>query len=118
MSITTATDAARHELGGAFAGELIGPDDAGYDNARAVYNAMIDRRPGLIARCASAADVAATVDFARRHELLLAIRGGGQNGGGLGTCDDGVVCDLSPLNDVEVDPDARTVRIGGGATWA
>jgi FAD/FMN-containing dehydrogenase len=117
MSLTTATDAARHELSGAFSGDLIGPDDASYDAARAVYNAMIDRRPGLIARCASAADVAATVDFARRHELLLAVRGGGHTGGGQGTCDDGVVCDLSLMNSVEVDAGARTVRVGGGATW-
>ncbi len=118
MSITTASDTARHELGGAFAGELIGPHDTAYDGARAVYNAMIDRRPGLIARCASAADVAATIDFARRHELLLAVRGGGHNGGGLGVCDDGVVLDLSLMHSVDVDPQARTVRVGGGATWA
>ncbi len=114
---TNAADAARQELGATFAGQLIGPSDAGYDPARTVYNAMIDRRPGLIARCASSADVAATISFARRHDLLLAVRGGGHNAGGLGVCDDGVVLDLSPLQSIEVDPAARTARAGGGCTW-
>ncbi|MFI5003413.1 MAG: FAD-binding oxidoreductase [Solirubrobacterales bacterium] len=119
MSTTTnAAQAARAELGAKFAGGLVGPADPGYEQARAVYNAMIDRRPALIARCAGAADVAETISFARRHDLLLAVRGGGHNGGGLGVCDDGVVLDLSLMQAVEVDPGARTVRVGGGCTWA
>ena len=112
---SAATDA-RHELAG-FAGELIGPEDSGYDAARTVYNAMIDRRPALVARCANADDVAATIAFARRHGLLLAVRGGGHNGGGLGVVDEGVVLDLSLLDTVTVDPGAKTVTAGGGATW-
>ena len=103
--------AAREELVG-FRGRLIGPEDAGYDEARKIYNAMIDRRPALIARCADADEVARVVGFARDSGLLLAVRGGGHNGAGLGTCDDGVVIDLSALKDIEVDPQARTVRVG------
>ncbi len=118
MSVNlSAASTANAELGGSFGGELIGPTDAGYDTARALYNAMIDRRPALIARCADTADVAAVVGFARQHELPLAIRGGGHNGGGLGSVDDGVVADLSLLDTVSVDPDTRTVRVGGGSTW-
>src|ERR1035441_3375785 len=98
---TNAADSARQELGTGFAGELVGPADPGYESGRAVFNAMIDRRPALIARCASTEDVAATIAFARRHDLLLAVRGGGHNGGGLGICDDGVVLDLSRLQSVE-----------------
>jgi hypothetical protein len=115
---TTATPAqlARERLPG-FHGQLIGPEDATYEEARKVYNAMIDRRPALIARCADTDDVARAVGFAREHDLLLAVRGGGHNGGGLGTCDDGVVIDLSLLKDIEVDPDARVVRVGGGCVW-
>ena len=107
---------ARTEIPG-FAGSFTGPDDATYDEIRAVYNAMIDRRPSLIATPADAEDVVKVVTFAASHDLLLAVRGGGHNGAGLGSCDDGVVLDLSNLKDVEVDPDARTVRVGGGCTW-
>jgi FAD/FMN-containing dehydrogenase len=117
MSTTvTPADAARRELPG-FSGRLIGPEDSDYDQERAVFNAMIDRHPAVIARCGGVDDVAAAVGFARGHGLLLAIRGGGHNGGGLGTCDDGVVIDLSQLKGIEIDPQARTVRVGGGCTW-
>ncbi|MFF3658468.1 FAD-binding oxidoreductase [Streptomyces olivochromogenes] len=115
MSITTA-EAARQELK-EFKGQLIGPGDSGYDEARTVYNAMIDRRPALVARCTSAEDVSRVIGFARDHGLPLAVRGGGHHGAGLGVCDDGVVLDLSPLKDIEVDAGARTVRVGGGCVW-
>ncbi|OFW72414.1 MAG: oxidoreductase, partial [Actinobacteria bacterium RBG_16_68_12] len=114
---TTPAQAARGELATTFAGELIGPDDTGYDDARALYNAMIDKRPALIARCSGPDDVAAAIGFARAHDLPLAIRGGGHNGGGLGSVDDGVVADLSLLKTISVDPDTRTVRVGGGCLW-
>src|SRR5215831_1781940 len=107
---------ARGEMPG-FNGRLTTPEDSGYDEARKVYNAMIDRRPALIASCADSGDVAKVVSFAADHDLLLAVRGGGHNGAGLGTCDDGVVLDLSGMKGVEVDPDARTARVGGGCTW-
>jgi FAD/FMN-containing dehydrogenase len=117
MSTTsTPADAIRRELSG-FQGELIVPNHEGYEEARKVYNAMIDKRPALIARCAGPADVALVIRFARDHELVLAVRGGSHNGAGLGTCDGGVVVDLSLLKDIEVDPDARVVRVGGGCTW-
>jgi FAD/FMN-containing dehydrogenase len=115
-SVTTPASAARQELTG-FEGTLIGPEDSGYDEARQLYNAMIDKRPALIARCAGPDDVARAVTFARDHDLLLAVRGGAHNGAGLGSCDGGVVIDLSLLRDVQVDPQARTVRAGGGCTW-
>jgi FAD/FMN-containing dehydrogenase len=114
---TTLDQAASSRLASDFGGDLIAPDDRRYDEARKVYNAMIDRRPGLIARCASADDVATAVDFARREAVLVSIRGGGHNAGGLGVCDDGLVIDLSPMRQVEVDPQRQTVRVQGGATW-
>src|SRR3954469_23714936 len=118
MSTTASeADAARRELGEAFTGELIGPDDSSYEEARQVYNAMIDRRPALIARPGNADEVAQVVNFARDRDVPVAIRGGGHNGAGLGTVDDGIVIDLSRLKRIEVDPEARTVRVGGGCTW-
>ncbi len=110
-------DAAVDAFAAQLRGPLIRPDDPGYDDARKVYNAMIDRRPALIARCANAGDVIAAVAFARAQGLLVAIRGGGHNGPGLGTCDDGLVIDLGAMKGVRVDPDAHTVRVEGGATW-
>ena len=98
-------------------GELIGPTDAGYDTARKIHNAMIDRRPRLIARCADVADVIAVVNFARENRALVSVRGGGHNAAGLGVCDDGVVIDLSAIRYVRVDPKKRTVLVGGGALW-
>jgi len=98
-------------------GELIEPGDTGYDASRKVYNAMIDKRPRLIARCVDVGDVITAVNFARQNQLLLAVRGGGHNGGGLGVCDDGLVLDLSQMKYTRVDPKARTVRAGGGCTW-
>src|SRR5215210_4066067 len=98
-------------------GELIEPGNEAYDEARKVYNAMIDKRPRLIARCADVADVISAVNFARENGLLVAIRGGGHNGAGLGICDDGLVIDLSHMKGVRVDPEKRTARVGGGCLW-
>lgn len=98
-------------------GELIQPDEETYDGARKVYNAMIDKHPRLIARCADVADVITSVKFGRENDMLIAIRGGGHNAGGLGVCDDGLVIDLSPIKYTRVDPSARAVRVGGGCTW-
>lgn len=98
-------------------GKLISPGDEAYETARKVYNGMIDKRPGLIARCVGVADVVSAVNFAREHHLTLAVRGGGHNGGGLGVCEGGLVIDLSGLKEIQVDPAARTARVGGGCVW-
>jgi hypothetical protein len=97
-------------------GELIRPDDPQYDEARAVWNGMINRHPALIARCANVDDVVSSVLFARRHNLMVAVRGGGHNVAGHGTCYGGLVIDLSPMKEVVVDPQARIARAEGGAT--
>jgi len=97
-------------------GRVIGPRDADYDAVRALYNGMIDKRPRLIARCVDAADVIAAVNFGRDRGLLIAIRGGGHNGPGLGSCNDGLVIDLSAMRSVRVDPANRTVRVDAGCT--
>ena len=125
MTTTTSTgldagmldDAAIESLRTGLRGRLIQRSDADYDEARAVYNAMIDRHPALIAQVRDVADVISAVNFAREHHLALAVRGGGHNGPGLGTCDDGIVVDLRNMKGIHVDPKARTVRVEGGCTW-
>src|SRR5208337_4425951 len=97
-------------------GMLIKRGDAGYEDARKLYNGMIDKRPLLIARCVDVADVITAVNFGRDNHLPIAIRGGGHNGPGLGSVDDGLVIDLSTMRGVRVDPDAHTARVGAGCT--
>ena len=99
-------------------GQVIRKGDPTYDEARAVWNGMIDKYPALIARCQGTADVITSVDFAREHDLPLSIRGGGHNVAGTAMCDDGLVIDLSAMNAVRVDPDERTAWVQGGAIWA
>ena len=98
-------------------GELLEAEDADYETVRQLYNAMIEKRPALIARCVDAADVMTAVDFARDNEILMAVRGGGHNGPGLGSCEGGLMVDLSPMNGVRVDPNRRTARVEGGSVW-
>ena len=100
-----------------FAGTLIAPDGAGYDEARAVFNGMIDRRPAIIARCGAVGDVVAVVDFARENSLPLSVYGGGHGVTGSAVVDAGVCLDMRGMRDVVIDPDAATARVSGGATW-
>ena len=104
------------EFRGSLRGSLFEPHDKGYDDARKVYNGMINKHPRMIAQCADVADVIRSVNFARENNLLLAVRGGGHNAGGLGICDDGLVIDLSKMKYTRVDPQAKTVVAGGGCT--
>ena len=110
-------DAAVVELRSKLGDQLITPADAGYADARLVWNGIIDRRPALVARRRGVADVIACVQFAARHEVPLAVRGGGHNVAGFGTCDGGLVIDLSPMKGIRVDPRTRTVQAAGGVTW-
>lgn len=100
-----------------FRGELIEPDSPGYDEARKIWNGMIDRRPAVIARCANVADVIHAVNFARENRLPLAVRGGGHNVTGNAVCNDGVVIDLRGMKGIRVDPESRTAWVDGGCTW-
>jgi len=101
----------------AIKGRVIRPEDAEYESARRVYNADIDRRPRLIVQCADAADVVHCVDYAREDKLLIAVRGGGHSAPGFGTCDGGLVIDLSRMRSVRVDQERRTAKVEGGCTW-
>ncbi len=101
-----------------FAGELIGPDDAGYDQARKLYNGRYDKRPALIARCTSAGDVRAALMYARTYDLVVAVRGGGHSTPGYSSCDGGIVIDTGPMKTVDIDVECRTGRFGAGLTWA
>ena len=113
MTLTTAIDELRTRM----RPEIILPDDPEYDEARALHNAMIDKRPAVIARCRSATDVAAALEFARTSKLTVAVRGGGHSGPGFGSVEGGLVIDLSPMNRVDVDAIRGTARVQGGATW-
>lgn len=111
--MTTSIDRMREQV----RGEVFEPGDDGYDQARSVHNAMHDRRPAAVVRCVDAADVAAVVTAAGENGLDLAVRGGGHSVPGFGTCDGGLVADLSGMRYVQVDPERRRARVGGGATW-
>src|SRR5216683_3387362 len=111
------TETAIQECKNRVRGEVLCPADEGYEVARKVFNAMIDKRPALIARCAGTADVIECVKFAREHNLLVAVRGGGHSVAGLSACDGGLVIDVSATKGMRVDPGRRTVRGEGGVTW-
>ncbi|UNY99263.1 FAD-binding oxidoreductase [Zhouia spongiae] len=104
-------------LKGAVRGQVILPEDNEYAEARKLYNAMIDKKPAIIVKCADVADVIAAVNYAKENNMLVAVRGGGHNGGGLGSCDDGLLIDLSGIKYVHVDTSDNTVRVGGGNVW-
>jgi len=114
----TIADGSIAELAESLSGELIGPSDPGYDEARAIWNGAHDRHPALIARCAEVSDVVRAVEFARSEQLLVAVRGGSHSIPGFSTCDGGIVIDLSPMKAVRVDERARRASAQGGATWA
>jgi FAD/FMN-containing dehydrogenase len=106
-----------HKFRDTLRGVLIEPSDAGYDDARKVWNGMIEKHPALIVRCADESDVIASINFARTERLPIAVRGGGHNVAGFGTCDDGILIDLSPMKKIEVAPAARTAQAQAGLTW-
>lgn len=106
------------EFKGHFEGEVLSPGDGSYDEVRQIWNAMTDRRPALISRCTSPEDVVLAVNFARKHDLLVSIRGGGHNIAGNAVCDDGIMIDLSLMKNVRVDPSARQATVDPGCTLA
>jgi FAD/FMN-containing dehydrogenase len=111
------TDLALERLGNHLHGRLIRAHDSGYDDARKVWNGLIDKRPSLIVQCVDESDVIHAVNFAREHHVLVAVRGGGHSVAGFSTCDDGMVIDLSGMNGIAVDAVARTARAQSGLTW-
>ena len=117
MAIATIDSALLEALDADFSGTVLLPGDDGYDEARQVHNGLVDRRPALIARCQGTADIAEAIGLARASGLEVSIRGGGHNVAGRAVTDGGVMIDLSPMKGIHVDPDARTARAQGGATW-
>jgi FAD/FMN-containing dehydrogenase len=98
-------------------GAIIRPGEASYETARKTWNGMIDKHPALIARCTGVADVTTAVRFAREHDLLVAVRGGGHSLPGFSVCEGGMVIDLSPMKGIRVDPNKRTAVAQAGLTW-
>ena len=117
MAATILDESTLPLIRGRFAGGLLEPGDDGYDEARTIFNAMIDRRPRLIVQCSGAADVVAGILLARETGLPLSIKGGGHGVNGHAVCDDGIMLDLSPMKRIDVDPEARVVRAQAGVTW-
>ena len=124
LKVTTTTgadtvlkDAVVAELRESLRGELLYPSDAGYNEARSIWNAMFDKRPALIVRCAGVSDIISSVNFARTNSIPVAVRGGGHNVAGSGACDGGFMLDMSRLKSVRVDPVNRTARAEPGLTW-
>jgi FAD/FMN-containing dehydrogenase len=117
MTVQRVDQAAVEELRELMTGAVLLPDDAAYDGAREVFNAMIDKRPALIAACTSAADVAAAVDFARATSMPVSIRSGGHGVSGTAIAEDGLVIDMTSMKSIEIDPEARVARVGAGVTW-
>src|SRR5262245_32644127 len=118
ISARTLGEATIQELREALRGDVVTPADPEYDEARRIWNGAHDRRPALVVHCEGAADVIAAVGFARSNNLPVSVRGGGHSIAGFSTTDDGIVIDLSRMNDVRVDPTALRATVGGGAVWA
>src|SRR5438270_1991560 len=117
MATQVLDSAAIEQLDTVMSGPVITPSRPGYEEARKVWNGLSDRRPAVVARCTGVADVIQAVEFARANAIEVSVRGGGHSAQGYGTCDDGLVIDLSPMKGIRVDPVARMVRVEGGCTW-
>jgi FAD/FMN-containing dehydrogenase len=118
MSGVELGDGVAEKLREGFDGTVLEPGDAGYEDARAIFNSMIERRPAVIAQCAGPDDVAAAIAFGRDSEMEIAVRSGGHSVAGASLTDGGLVIDLRNMSSVEVDPGARTAKVAGGATWS
>jgi FAD/FMN-containing dehydrogenase len=118
MSQVAIDEATIDGLRSAMSGNVVTPEDSSYEEARRVWNGMIDCHPALIVRCATTEDVAAAINFGRDNDLTISVRGGAHSTPGYSTCNGGIVIDVQPINHVEVDPESKSARVGGGARWA